>query len=88
MLSLSITGGRTNTVAINLECAEAIRAYLAKAPYDAQAHFVRGYNLRFSGRPTEAAAAFRRVLEIAPDHRGAQAFLAVLEPAAGAKPGG
>jgi hypothetical protein len=39
--------------------------YLEKKPYDAQAHLVRGYNLRFSGQPAGAQAAFRRVLEIA-----------------------
>lgn len=64
----------------------ALDAYLAKAPYDAQAHFVRGYNLAFSGKPAAALAAFRRVLEIEPEHRGAQTFAAALEgrPAADA----
>lgn len=58
-----------------------LTAYLAAKPYDAQAHLVHGYNLRFSGKPTAAVAAFRRVLEIAPENRTAQAFLAVLAPA-------
>lgn len=58
----------------------ALDAHLAKTPYDAQAHFVRGYNLCFSGKRDEAIAAFRRVLEIAPEHHGAQAFLAALTP--------
>lgn len=57
----------------------ALDNYLEKAPYDAQAHFVRGYNLRFSGQSTRALAAFRRVLEIQPDHRAAQVFGAALE---------
>ena len=63
----------------------ALDAYLAKAPYDAQAQFVRAYNLRFSGRASEALTAFRRVLEIAPDHRGAQTFVAALEARPAAK---
>jgi hypothetical protein len=59
----------------------ALDGYLAKKPYDAQAHLVRGYNLRFSGQATAATAAFQRVLEIAPDNRAAQVFLAALAPA-------
>jgi tetratricopeptide (TPR) repeat protein len=59
---------------------QALDAYLTKAPYDAQAHFVRGYNLRFSAEPAKATEAFRRVLEIAPEHRAAQTFLAALAP--------
>ena len=43
-------------------------SYLAKQPYDAMAHLVRGYNLRFSGQPAEATKAFERLLEIDPDH--------------------
>lgn len=57
----------------------ALDAHLAKSPYDTQAHFVRGYNLCFSDRRVDAVIAFRRVLEIAPEHRGAQTFLAALE---------
>jgi hypothetical protein len=57
----------------------ALDAYLAKAPYDASAHFLRGYNLRFSGQPVAALAAFRRVLEIEPEHRGARTFVTALE---------
>lgn len=63
----------------------ALDAYLAKTPYDAQGHFVRGYNLRFSGQHTSAMAAFRRVLEIEPGHRGAAAFAAALAAAPAAK---
>lgn len=59
--------------------------YLTDKPYDAQAQLVRAYNLRFSDRPTAALAAFRRVLEIAPDNRTAQAFVSALAPA-GAEP--
>lgn len=33
ILSLTIKGGKTNTVAINLECAKAIREYLDAAPH-------------------------------------------------------
>ncbi len=35
------------------------------------------------GRPVEAVAAFRRVLELEPDHERAATFLRILEPAAG-----
>ena len=58
-----------------------LERYLAEKPYDAQAHLVRGYNLRFSGQPTAAIAAFRRVLEIAPENRAAALFLDALAPA-------
>ncbi|MBX3463255.1 MAG: tetratricopeptide repeat protein [Planctomycetes bacterium] len=61
---------------------EALDRYLGSRPFDAQAHLVRGYNLRFSGEPVAAIAAFRRVLEITPENRAAQAFLAALESAA------
>jgi len=63
---------------------QALDAYLAKAPYDAQAHFVRGYNLAFSGDPMQALAAFRRVLEIEPGHRGATTFVDALQAKAAA----
>lgn len=33
ILSMTIKGGKTNTVAINLECAQAIREYLDRAPH-------------------------------------------------------
>ncbi|MEO6598108.1 MAG: tetratricopeptide repeat protein, partial [Planctomycetota bacterium] len=59
---------------------EGLDHYLDAKPYDAQAHLVRGYNLRFSGRSAAAMHAFRRVLEITPDNRAALAFLAVLAP--------
>lgn len=58
----------------------ALDTYLAKQPYDAMAHLVRGYNLRFSGQDAEAQKAFARVLEIDPDHRAAKAFLAAMAP--------
>lgn len=51
-------------------------AYVAKKPYDAPAHLVRGYNLRFSGDEAGAKAAFERVLQIDPDNRPAKTFLA------------
>lgn len=63
----------------------ALERYLAEKPYDAACHFVRGYNLRFSGDPDGAEAAFRRVLEIAPEHRGAAAFLAAMADAPDAR---
>lgn len=59
----------------------ALERYLISKPYDAQAHLVYGYNLRFSAEPEAAAKAFRRVLEITPENRAAQAFLSALEPA-------
>jgi hypothetical protein len=58
----------------------ALDSYLAKQPYDAMGHLVRGYNLRFSGQPDEAARAFQRVLEIDPDNRAAKVFSAALVP--------
>jgi Tfp pilus assembly protein PilF len=58
---------------------ETLERYLASKPYDAQVHLVHGYNLRFSGQPEAAAAAFRRVLEITPENRAAQTFLAAME---------
>ena len=54
--------------------------YLDIKPYDAQAHLVRGYNLRFSDKKDAAIAAFRRVLEISPENRPAQVFLDALAP--------
>ncbi len=57
---------------------ETLERYLESRPYDAQAHLVHGYNLRFSAQPEAAAAAFRRVLEITPENRAAQTFLAAL----------
>jgi Tfp pilus assembly protein PilF len=61
---------------------QALEAYLERAPYDAQAHFVKGYNLHFSARRDEAKKAFQRVLEIEPGHRGAELFLAAPQPPA------
>ena len=64
---------------------EALDRYLDIKPYDAQAHLVRGYNLRFSDKKEAAIAAFRRVLEIA-DTRAAQIFLDALAPKAADAP--
>ncbi|MBK8976174.1 MAG: tetratricopeptide repeat protein [Planctomycetes bacterium] len=52
-----------------------LRAYLAEKPYDAAAHLVLAYNLKFSGEPVEAVKAFARVLEIDPGNRAAKSFL-------------
>ncbi|GAB4149477.1 MAG: hypothetical protein Fur0037_17800 [Planctomycetota bacterium] len=52
-----------------------LRAYIAEKPYDAMAQLVLAYNLKFSDHPTEAIAAFRRVLEIDPESRAARVFL-------------
>jgi predicted TPR repeat methyltransferase len=61
--------------------------YLADKPYDAMAHLVLGYNLKFSGKPKEAEQAFRRVLEIDPASAAATLFLkALTEPAPAEKP--
>lgn len=60
----------------------ALDRYLDIKLYDAQAHLVRGYNLRFSDKKEAAIAAFRRVLEIAPENRAAQVFLDALAPKA------
>lgn len=64
---------------------EALDRYLDIKPYDAQAHLVRGYNLRFSDKKDAAIAAFRRVLEIAEIH-AAQVFLDALVPKAADAP--
>ncbi|HEX6811209.1 MAG TPA: tetratricopeptide repeat protein [Planctomycetota bacterium] len=60
----------------------ALDRYLDIKLYDAQAHLVRGYNLRFSGKSDAAITTFRRVLEIAPENRAAQVFLDALAPKA------
>lgn len=52
--------------------------YCDEKRYDAAAHLVLGYNLRFSGQKLEAARAFRRVLEIEPGDTAARAFLSAL----------
>ena len=59
----------------------ALDNYLTEKRYDASAHLVRGYNLAFSDRKAAAIGAFKRVLDIAPDHRAARIFLEALEPA-------
>jgi len=59
---------------------EALQKYCADKPYDAWAHLVLGYNMRFSDRPTRSVSAFRRVLEIDRDNPTARAFLADLVP--------
>ncbi len=56
----------------------ALRRYLEGKPYDAMAHLVLGYNLKFSGQPEKALAAFRRVLEIDPTHASAKLFVEAL----------
>lgn len=61
-----------------------LRSYLAEKPYDAAAHLVHGYNLKFSDQPKAALSAFERVLEIAPDDESAKLFkdaLNAMEPA-------
>ncbi|MEM7200304.1 MAG: tetratricopeptide repeat protein [Planctomycetota bacterium] len=58
---------------------ETLRGYLGDKPYDSAAHLLLGYNLRFSGRPTESRKAFERVLEIAPDDAAAGLFVTALD---------
>jgi hypothetical protein len=61
--------------------------YVEEKPYDAMAHLVLGYNLKFSGKPKDAAKAFQRVLEIDPASRAARLFLdALTAPPAKAAP--
>ena len=55
-----------------------LRAYLAQKPYDAAAHLVLGYNLRFSGDPEGARRALLKVLEIDPGNEAASALLGAL----------
>ncbi|MGA0059219.1 MAG: tetratricopeptide repeat protein [Planctomycetota bacterium] len=62
--------------------------YLADKPYDAAAWLMKGYNLRFSGRSTEALPAFQRVLEIEPGHGTATSFLEAILAAAEAEAAG
>lgn len=56
----------------------ALQSYLEEKRFDAAAHLVHGYNLRFSGRPDRAAQAFERVLEIEPGNEAAELMLAGL----------
>lgn len=55
-----------------------LRRYTTDKPYDAAAHLVLGYNLRFSVQPEEAQKVFQRVLEIDPANESAQLFLEAL----------
>ena len=55
-----------------------IRRYTVDKPYDAAAHLVLGYNLKFSNQPEEAIKVFERVLEIDPTNEPAQLFLDAL----------
>jgi hypothetical protein len=49
--------------------------YIDEKSYDAMAHLVLGYNLKFSEMPQEARKAFERVLEIDPENEAAKLFL-------------
>jgi cytochrome c-type biogenesis protein CcmH/NrfG len=49
--------------------------YLDDKPFDAMAHLVLGYNLKFSGNKKDAEKAFRRVLELDPASTAAQLLL-------------
>jgi len=53
----------------------ALERHLEAKPYDAWAHLLMGYNLRFSDRPMQALASFRKVLELDAGNRAAQAFV-------------
>lgn len=66
---------------------ETLVRYLEDKPYDAMAHLVLGYNLKFSGKPAEAEKAFRRVLEIDPHDEAARLLLAALSEPAKPAPG-
>ncbi|MEQ1632445.1 MAG: hypothetical protein ABL997_08740, partial [Planctomycetota bacterium] len=59
----------------------ALRRYLEAKPYDAMAHLVLGYNLKFSLQEKAAEAAFARVLEIEPSNPSAPLFLEALRAA-------
>ena len=60
---------------------DALQRYCDDKPYDVWARLLLGYNLRFTERSEEAAAAFRRVLTLDRDNATARAFLADLERA-------
>ena len=53
ILALTIKGGKTNTVAINLDCAQAIREYLDAAPHgdDAEAFMFQPVKNGVPGKP-------------------------------------
>ena len=55
---------------------ETLVRYTAEKPYDAAAHLLLGYNLKFSADPAGAERAFRRVLEIDKHSVPAELFLA------------
>ncbi len=57
---------------------DALRRYVGEKPYDAAAHLVLGYNLRFSRASDLAEVAFRRVLEIDPGNQAATLFAEAL----------
>jgi tetratricopeptide (TPR) repeat protein len=54
---------------------QTLMRYVEEKPYDAMAHLVLGYNLKFSGKSKDAEKAFQRVLEIDPKSTAAQLFL-------------
>ena len=56
-----------------------LEKYVAEKPYDAMAHLVLGYNLKFSGKPMQALAQFQRVLQIDPTSEAAQLFVQALK---------
>ncbi len=63
-----------------LEDADRLAATLDRiAPQDPQTHFLRGVLLVRHGRESEAAGAFRRVLEVDPADAGAMVHLGMLE---------
>ena len=65
---------------------QTLMRYVQEKPYDVMALLVLGYNLKFSGKPQDAAKAFARVLEIDPASVAARRFADSLAPKPPAPP--
>jgi len=61
--------------------------YLLNHPFDATAHFVKGYSMYFSGEPKKALEAFRDAVRIQKDDHEAARFIEVLTEDSRKKPG-
>lgn len=59
---------------------------IARRPYDAKAYFARGLSYHMIGRRRSAAADYRYVLQINPNHKGARSALRLLARGRGPAP--
>ncbi len=64
---------------------KSLRDYLGEKPYDAAAHLVFVYNLKFSGEPDAARAAAKKLLEVDPSNEAGKLFAEALDPKRAAK---